>query len=85
MLERDEIGNKEWTKGFLCDIDVSELETFDSEMRSRKLSNASDEPSACIQPLHEDAGEVPTHCEHGIPSNEKCGRCASAYPKRLGW
>jgi hypothetical protein len=38
MLERDEIGNKEWTKRFLCDIDVSELEAFDSEMRRRKLS-----------------------------------------------
>jgi hypothetical protein len=38
MLERDVIGNKEWTRGFLCDIDVSYLEAFDSEMRSRTHS-----------------------------------------------
>jgi hypothetical protein len=75
MLESDVIGNKEWTRGVLCDIDISYLEALDSEMRSRRLSNTSGEASTNEQPLDENAGKLFTHCEHGLPLDEKCGKC----------
>jgi hypothetical protein len=75
MFETSVIGNKEWTKGFLCDTDVGDLEAFDSEMRSRELSNTPGEARSYEQLFDEDGGKVSTHCEHGIPFNENCGKC----------
>jgi hypothetical protein len=77
MLETDVIGNNEWTRGFLCEADVSYLEAFDSAMRSRKLSNihVCGEASTYQQLIEEHGEKMPTHCEHGIPIYEKCGIC----------
>jgi hypothetical protein len=77
MLETDGIGNNEWTRGFLCEADVSYLEAFDSAMRSRKQSDihVCDEANTCQPLVEHSGGRMPTHCEHGIPLYEKCGMC----------
>jgi hypothetical protein len=77
MLETDVIGNNEWTRGFLCEADVSYLETFDSALRRRTQSDIHecDEGNDYQQLVEHTGGKMPTHCEHGIPLYEKCGRC----------
>jgi len=81
MFETNIIGNKEWTRGFLCEADVRCLEDFDCDMRFRYLKKKKD-PSRVqtYEHLVEKHGEkVPTHCEHGIPLNRRCGICHAMF------
>ena len=81
MLDGDVIGNGDWTRGLLCEIDVSYLEALDSEIRGGKLSEGA---SRCkVNPreqlLEEHGDKIPTHCEHGVPLYENCATCR-AFP-----
>ena len=77
MLDGDVIGNRDWTRGLLCETDVNYLESLDFEIRAGRLSNGS---SCCkantYEQLVEEHGEkIPTHCEHGVPLYEYCTTC----------
>ncbi len=76
MLERDMIGHKHWTKGFLCEADVSYLESLDP-MRGRNASNnfSSDGTMSYEQIVGDQASDWLTHCEHGVPLHEPCVMC----------
>ena len=77
MLETQVIGNKDWAEGFLIRQDIRLLEDFDCEMRIRNLQQRAGDQrvKTYAQLVEEDAHEVPTHCEHGIPLYRKCGIC----------
>lgn len=76
MLERDVIGHNHWTREFLCEADVKYLEAIDSA-RTRNLSNSysSVETTSYEQMVDEDAPQIPSHCEHGVPLYERCTMC----------
>lgn len=77
MYETDVIGNNSWTRGFLCEADVSLLEDFDSKMRSGNVPDCSALAGASTydQLVEEDGAKLPTHCKHGIPVYEECWVC----------
>jgi hypothetical protein len=77
MLETDVIGNKEWARGFLSEADIRCLEDIDCEIRIRCLQERQGHNKARTyeQLVEEDGVKMPTHCEHGIPLNRKCGIC----------
>jgi hypothetical protein len=77
MLESKIIGNKDWAIGVLTQVDITHLEDFDFEMRIRYLQKIGGrEKAKTYEALVEEHGDkVPTHCEHGIPLNRKCGLC----------
>ena len=72
MFDRDVIGHSRWTRGFLCQADVEYLETLDAK---RSRNSSSTDPSSYEQMVEDDAEGVATHCEHGIPLNERCAMC----------
>ena len=77
MLETNVVGNKDWAIGFLTQTDIRMLEDFDCEMRIRCLQQKEGYQKAKTyeQLVEEHGDKVPTHCEHGIPLNRKCGIC----------
>lgn len=77
MLETDVIGNKEWTRGFLSAADIRFLEGIDCEIRIRCLQQRKGYNKARTyeQLAEPDGDQIPTHCEHGIPLNRRCGVC----------
>ena len=77
MLETQVIGNKDWTEGFLTREDIRLLEDFDCEMRIRHLQQgaAAEKVKTYAQLVEQNADEVPTHCDHGIPLYRKCKLC----------
>ncbi len=73
MLETGVIGNKEWTRGVLSEVDFRCLEDFDCEMKIRFQQQ---KQARSYQQLVEEHGEnMPTQCEHGILLYRKCGIC----------
>ena len=81
MFETAVIGNKEWAVGFFTAEDIRILEEFDCEMRVRYLQGKDGRQKAkTYEQLVEEHGDrVPTHCEHGIPLNRKCGVCRALF------
>jgi hypothetical protein len=77
MFETNVIGNKEWARGFLSEADIRLLEEIDCEIRIRCLqeSQGYDTARTYEQLVEQDGDNMPTHCEHGIPLNRKCGIC----------
>jgi ABC-type taurine transport system ATPase subunit len=77
MLETKVIGNREWARGFLSDADIRFLEDIDYEIRVRCLQEKQRRNKAKTyeQLVEQDGDKMPTHCEHGIPLNQKCGVC----------
>lgn len=77
MLETNVIGNKEWTRGVLSDADIRFLENIDCEIRIRCLQQRQGftKVKTYEQLVEQDGSKMPTHCEHGIPLNRKCGVC----------
>jgi hypothetical protein len=77
MFETAIVGNKEWAAGFLTAEDIRLLEDYDCEMRIRYLQQkpGRQKSKTYEQLIEEHGNKVPTHCEHGIPLNRKCGVC----------
>jgi hypothetical protein len=77
MFETSVIGNKDWAIEFFTAEDMRMLEDFDCEMRIRYLQKHDGHKKAkTYEKLVEEHGDkIPTHCEHGIPLNRKCGVC----------
>ena len=65
--------------------DIRMLEDFDCEMRIRYLQQKEGRQKAKTyeQLVEEHGDKVPTHCEHGIPLNRKCGVCRALLFERL--
>jgi hypothetical protein len=81
MLETNVIGNKEWTRKVLTEADIRVLEDIDCEIRIRSLQQRQGYNKARThgQLVEQDGDKVPTHCEHGIPLNRKCGVCRALF------
>ena len=81
MLEKHVVGNKEWAMGVLTAADMRMLEDFDCEMRIRYLQEKQgrNETKSYEQLVEEHGNKVPTHCEHGIPFNRRCGVCRALF------
>lgn len=81
MKASDGTGCSDWTRGFLSEADVRWLEEFDAQLKCRSLKSdaAAGEVRKYQEVVEDDPSRIPTHCEHGIPLNERCEICR-AFP-----